>query len=110
MQATEQQVEMAAQLYAARRSARIILGDRFEPVMADLGRTLKQIADAKKVSVLSAAILAAKGSSGMQAVQILAAAVELEEPSTARRAASPVPSSGRSLAEALQPNEMKEAL
>lgn len=84
MQATEQHVDMTAQLYAARRSARIILGDRFEPVMVDLGRALKQIADAKKVSVLSAAILAAKGSSGMQAVQILAAAVELAEPSPAR--------------------------
>ncbi len=80
MNATEHHVRMAAQLYDARRSARIILGDRFAPVMADLGRALTDIAAAQKVSVLSAAIHAAHGASGMQAVQILAAAVELAEP------------------------------
>lgn len=78
--ASEQQVQMAATLYDARRSARILLGESFKPKMAELGDALTTIAKAKGIDTLQAAILCARGASGMQAVQILAAAVELTEP------------------------------
>lgn len=80
--ATEQHINMTAQLYQMRRNARFLLGDRYAAKMADLGAALTEISQARGISVLAAAIAGAKGASDIAAMQILAAAVELTEPST----------------------------
>lgn len=82
MTATERQVRLAAQLYQARDGAKTLLGDAYRPKMADLGAALNKLADAKGRSVLEVAIEAARESeSPFTQIQILAAAVELAEPS-----------------------------
>ena len=45
MTATEQQVRMAAQLYDMRDKAKRLLGERYKPHMAELGKILKATAD-----------------------------------------------------------------
>lgn len=82
MTATEQQVKMAAKLYECRDTAKTLLGDRYKARMAELGDALKAIAAGKKCELLHAANLAARAcDSGFDQVQVLAAAVELVEPS-----------------------------
>lgn len=82
MIATERHVRMAAQLYEARKAAKTLLGEAYKPKMADLGAALNKLADAKACSVLQVAIEAARDcDSGYTQIQILAAAVELTEPS-----------------------------
>lgn len=84
---TEQNVRMTAQLYQARDTARQVLGDRFSTLMASLGADLTRRAEATGRQPLSIAIQAARSVSGMDAVILLAAAVELAEPSQEATAA-----------------------
>lgn len=79
----EQQILMASKLYACRRTAKFVLGKQYDARMKELGEALQKIAEGKGISVLSAAIEGAKGASPEAMVQILAAAVELTEPSSA---------------------------
>ena len=44
MEATEKQVTMAAELYGMRDKARRLLGDKYEPHMAELGKILTMTA------------------------------------------------------------------
>lgn len=83
MTATEQQVRMAAQLYDMRDKAKRLLGDRYKPHMAELGKILKMTADRDGKSVLAVATEVAKKREliGMDLMLVMAAAVELEEPS-----------------------------
>lgn len=83
MTATEQQVRMAAQLYDMRDKAKRLLGDRYKPHMAELGKILKATADRDRKSVLAVATEVAKKREliGMDLMLVMAAAVELEEPS-----------------------------
>jgi hypothetical protein len=83
MTATEQQVRMAAQLYDMRDKAKRLLGERYKPHMAELGKILKATADRDRKSVLSVATEVAKKREliGMDLMLVMAAAVELEEPS-----------------------------
>jgi hypothetical protein len=78
--ATQQQIQMAAQLYQAREAARTILGPKFAPTMKDLGQSLQSIAEATNGNVLSAAIKVARSVNGVDSLLILAAAVEHSEP------------------------------
>ena len=80
MIATEQQVRMAAQLYQARDAVRRLLGDKYAARMAELGAGLQRLAAARNSSVLKEAINAARAVSGIDALLILAAAVEHAEP------------------------------
>lgn len=82
MTATEQQIRIASKLYECRDAARTLLGERYKGRMAELGAVLTRIAEGRKVSVLRAAQDAAKAvvGDGMTQIQILAAAVELVEP------------------------------
>jgi hypothetical protein len=82
MQATEKQVAMAAQLYDMRDKARRLLGDKYKPHMAELGKILKMTADRDSRPVLSVATEVAKkrGLIGMDLLLVMAAAVELTEP------------------------------
>ena len=83
MQATQKQVQMAAQLYDMRDKAKRLLGVRYKPHMAELGKILKMTADRDKKSVLSVATDVAKTKEliGMDLLMVMSAAVELMEPS-----------------------------
>ena len=82
MQATEQQVSMAVQLYDMRDKARRLLGDKYKPHMAELGKILRMTADRDKKSILAVATEACKKREliGMDMLMIMAAAVEIVEP------------------------------
>lgn len=82
MQATEKQVKMAAQLYDMRDRAKRLLGERYKPHMAELGRILTATAERDKKSVLAVATEVAKKREliGMDLMMVMAAAVELSEP------------------------------
>ena len=76
-------VQMAATLYNIRDSVRGLMGDTYQPRMAELGGLLQRIAAKQGCSELVAArkIAAAEDASSFNAMAILAAAVELIEPS-----------------------------
>lgn len=82
MQATEKQVTMAAELYNMRDKARRLLGDKYKAHMAELGRILTATAQRDKKEPLAVAIEVAKkrGLIGMDLMLVMAAAVELTEP------------------------------
>lgn len=81
-QSNERQVKIAAQLYDIRDKARRLLGDKYKPHMAELGKILKETADRYKKSVLSVATELCKKREliGMELMLVMAAAVELTEP------------------------------
>ena len=82
MQATEKQVTMSAQLYDMRDKARRLLGDKYKPHMAELGKILTMTAARDKKEPLAVAIEVAKKREliGMDLMMVMAAAVELAEP------------------------------
>lgn len=82
MQATEKQVTMAAQLYDMRDKARRLLGDQYKLHMAELGKVLKMTAERDKKEPLAVAIDVAEEREliGMDLMMVMAAAVELAEP------------------------------
>jgi hypothetical protein len=82
MKATEKQLTIAVQLYDMRDKARRLLGDKYKPHMAELGKILKMTADRDKRSVLSVAAEISKKRNliGMDLLMVMAAAVELMEP------------------------------
>lgn len=81
--ATEAQVVMAAKLYGMRDRAKSLLGEKYKPHMAELGRILKMTAERDRKSVLAVATEVCKKRQliGMDLLMVMAAAVELEEPS-----------------------------
>ena len=74
-------IQITPKLYACRDAARWVLGDGYRQRMSDLGDALSDTARVSNCNVLQAATNAARGSDGLDAMQILAAAVELMEPS-----------------------------
>lgn len=84
MIADERQVRMAARLYEMRDTARRLLGEGYGAKMAELGAALKTVADKTQREPLSVAIEAARDAHGLTQCYILAAAVELAEPSSKR--------------------------
>jgi len=82
MNATEQQVKMAAQLYDMRVKAKRLLGENYKPHMAQLGKILQDTAQRDKKSVLAVATEVCKKRNlvGMDLMLIMSAAVELTEP------------------------------
>jgi hypothetical protein len=82
MQATENKVKMAAQLYQYRDAARSMLGGEYATRMAEMGAAIKHVAGVKGISDMSAAIELAQQTSGFGTVIVLAAVVELTEPTT----------------------------
>lgn len=85
MTASEQKVKMAARLYDMRDKARLLLGDRYGPHMAELGKLLKMTAERDGKEPLAVAVDVAKrrGLTGMDLMMVMAAAVELTEPTPA---------------------------
>lgn len=82
--ADEKQVRMAARLYEMRDTARRLLGDKYAQHMAEVGTTLRRVADATKREPLEVAIEAARDADGLAQCYLLAAAVELTEPTKTR--------------------------
>jgi hypothetical protein len=82
MQATQQQVEMAAKLYELRDRARRLLGDKYKAQMAELGKILKATADrdGKEVLAVATDVCKKRDLIGMDLMMVMAAAVELTEP------------------------------
>lgn len=82
MQATEKQVTMAAQLYDMRDRARRLLGDKYKPHMAELGKILRMTAERDKKEPLAVAVDVCKKREliGTDLIMVMAAAVELTEP------------------------------
>lgn len=82
--ATEKQVKMAAQLYDMRDKARRLLGDKYAAHMAELGKILKMTAERDRKEPLAVAVEVCKKREliGMDLMMVMAAAVELAEPST----------------------------
>lgn len=80
--ADEKQVRMAATLYDMRDKARRLLGDKYKPHMTELGRILQMTATRDKKSVLQVATEVCKKREliGMDLLMVMAAAVELTEP------------------------------
>lgn len=83
-QATEKQVAMAAQLYDMRDTARRLLGDKYKSHMAELGKILTMTAARDKKDPLAVAIEISKKREliGMDLLLVMAAAVELTEPTS----------------------------
>jgi hypothetical protein len=81
--ASERQVKMAAQLYDMRDKAKRLLGANYKPHMAELGRILTMTAERDGKSVLAVATEVCKKRQllGMDLLMVMAAAVELTEPS-----------------------------
>jgi hypothetical protein len=68
--------------YACRDAARLHLGSSYTARMSELGKALVNAAKAANCDVLQAARTAARNAEGLDAMQLLAAAVEVLEPST----------------------------
>lgn len=83
MSATEQQVEIAAGMYECRKTARFILGDRFRPKMEELAVVVDAVAKRDKCDVIVAGATVIKDGEleGMGALLLMAAIVEIVEPS-----------------------------
>jgi len=81
----EQPIRIAAKLYAVRDYAKRALGDKYHARMEEGGKLLTGIAEAKKCGVMEVAINASQSAARKgdinTVVFILAAAVELLEPS-----------------------------
>lgn len=82
MNATQQQVQMAAKLYECRDTAKRMFGDGYKARMDAYGQTIKSMAKTSDMNELQAAMHAAKETGGMAAVCYLAAFVEMTEPTT----------------------------
>ena len=80
--ADEKQVRIAATLYDMRDKARRLCGDRYKAQMAELGRILKMTAERDGKSVLQVAteVCRKRELIGMDLMMVMAAAVELTEP------------------------------
>lgn len=85
--------QMAAKLYDARDTAKVLLGERYPQTMQDFGAMIDMVAAALKIERLAAmtklATQAMEDNTPFIAMYVMAAAVELEEPSTPTAEESP---------------------
>lgn len=83
MNATEQHVEIAAKMYECRTAARSILGDKYQDKMCELAHVVRAVAKRDNCNdiVAGATVIKAAGLEGMQALMLMAAVVEMVEPS-----------------------------
>lgn len=78
--ADEKQVRMAARMYEMRDACRSFLGDSYAPRMKEYGEALTNASKATGKSVLTIATEAAKEASPFGIITLMAAVVELTEP------------------------------
>lgn len=78
---TEKTTKIAARLYECRDTAKNILGDKYHDRLSAYMDAIKQVAETRKTGALEAALIMAKNTDdGMTTMLIMAAAVEIEEP------------------------------
>jgi len=78
--ASEKQIKLAAGLYDMRDQAKRMLGTEYKTEMDRLGGILKRMADSNSEETLATAIQLSKQRPGIDPIMLLAAAVELCEP------------------------------
>lgn len=87
--AGEQTVKLAAKLYEARDAMRALLGEKYASAMADTGAAISDMAKKSGAPPLSAAVQLAKACAddgdGFAALRVMAAAVEMIEPTNPTR-------------------------
>jgi hypothetical protein len=76
-------VQMAAKLYECRDTAKRLLGDKYPDTIRRWGEIVERRAKQEEGDILATSIHMAKMVGGADAVMLLAAAVELVEPSNA---------------------------
>ncbi len=82
MSATEQHVRVAAQMYDCRDAARRLLGDKYHARMQAYGCVVRGVARRANCNdiVAGATVIKAAGLQGIDALLIMAAVVEMVEP------------------------------
>jgi indole-3-glycerol phosphate synthase len=85
MNATEQHVVIAEKMYECRAAARRLLGDKYHTRMEELARVVRAVAkrDNSNDIVAGATVIKEFGLQGMDALLLMAAVVEMTEPSNA---------------------------
>lgn len=85
MNTTEKHVALAAQMYECRTTARRLLGERFGPKMRELADVVRAVAkrDGCNDIVAGATIIKEARLLGMDSLMLMAAVVEMTEPSNA---------------------------
>lgn len=87
----ERAVRMAARMYEMRDTARRLLGDKYKDRMAEYAPIIQRVADNRKCSVLQAGgMMASESGDGMMTVMIVAAMVEMIEPSNSEAGTAPL--------------------
>ena len=83
MNATEQHVALAAQMYEFRAAARRLLGDKYRARMDERARVIRAVAtrDNCNYIVAGATVITEAGLHGMDSLLLMAAVVEMTEPS-----------------------------
>ena len=83
MSAAEQNVATAAKMYECRTAARQILGEKYPAKMRELADMVRAVAARDKCSniVAGATVIKSAGLEGIQALLLMAAVVEMVEPS-----------------------------
>ena len=83
MNAIGRESSLGAKFYETRDTARLMLGEHYSGRMQELGAVLTKVATGRKTGTLDAAqdMVRAADLYGFEAIQVLAAAVELIEPS-----------------------------
>ena len=91
MNATEQHVALAAQMYECRAAARRLLGDKFRERMEERARIVRAVAKRDNCNdiVAGATIIKETGAQGMDALLMMAAIVEMTEPSNVKVSGCP---------------------
>jgi len=79
----EKHIKMASDLYRMRDKAKMLLGDKYKAHMSDLGKIISAWSIRDNKSPLEVVITHCKKKElqGMELIFVMAAAVELEEPS-----------------------------
>lgn len=78
----EQMVKVAARLYECRDTAKRLLGEKYQERMREYGDAVRSVAKVKCIGELEAGKMLAEASGGgMTALLVMAATVEIIEPS-----------------------------
>lgn len=93
MNATEQNVKTAAQMYECRDAARRLLGEKYHARMDERARVIRTVAKRDNCNdiVAGATIIKDAGLHGIDVLLLMAAVVEMTEPSNCN---SPTPTVG----------------
>jgi len=83
MNATEQCVFVTTQMYECRDVARQLLGEKFGAKMRELAKVISSVSKRDRCSAIKAGatVIKSEGLEGMRALMLMAAVVEMVEPS-----------------------------